>query len=126
MNNIQRIIGKNALILVAKGKKEIASQIFVYDHIREIRVDTEEFEVKILMDYDDSYFRVLKVNLNEKISEKEALKISLDFYNNLLNASMKLSKEEMESFKNQRINQIKKFKELSEKNTKEKSDNEEK
>lgn len=100
--NTQRIIGKHALILVARGQKEIASQIFIYDHIREIRVDTEALEVKVLMDYDSSYFRVFKVQVNEHIDEIKAQKLVLDFYNNLLNASMKLTPEEIENIKKQR------------------------
>ncbi len=98
----QRIIAKHALILIAKGRKEIASQIFVYDHIREIRVDTEELEVRVLMDYDDSYFRVFRVEINDNLTEEKAKKLVIDFYNNLLNASMKLTEEEISNIKNQR------------------------
>ena len=100
--NINRVIGKQALILTARGEKEIASQIFVYDHVREIRVDTEQLEVKILMNYDEAYFRVFKVEVTEKLNKNEALKIVLDFYSKLLNASMKFSKQELINLNSQR------------------------
>ncbi|NQX83250.1 MAG: hypothetical protein HRS50_00855 [Mycoplasmataceae bacterium] len=103
----QRIIGKHALILIAKGEKEIASQIFVYNHIREIRVDIENLEVKVLMSYDSSYFRVLKITSTKILSKEKALNIVIDFYNNLLNASIKLTPEEIENIKSQRESQKK-------------------
>lgn len=114
MNNTQRIIGKHALILVAKGQKEIAAQIFVYDHFREIRVDIEKLEVKILMDYDDSYFRVFRMIIEKEITKEMAVKQTLDFYNNVLNASMKLTKEEVKNIKEQRANHLEKMKKIKE------------
>lgn len=111
MQNTQRIIGKHALILVARGLKEVAAQVFVYDHIREIRVDTEEFEVKILMDYDESYFRVFKIQPNNEVTKEQTLKIVLEFYNNLLNASMKLTDVEIKNIRMQREQQMKKVNE---------------
>ncbi len=98
----QRIIGKNALILMARGKTEIASQIFVYNQIREVRVNIDLLEVKVLMLGDDSYHRVFKVETSETLPIEKARTLVLSFYNNLLNASMKLSKEEIDSIKKQR------------------------
>ena len=105
MNKTQKIIGKNALILMVKGETQIASQIFVYEHFREIRVNTEELEVKVLMAYDDSYHRVFKVIVSDKLPKDEAVNILLGFYNNLLNAAMKLTHEEIENIKNQKKQQ---------------------
>ena len=108
--NTQRIISKHALILIARGNKEIASQIYVYDHMREIRVDLEALEVKVLMDYDESYHRVFKIEPNEKLNENDARKIVVEFYNNLLNSSMKLTKEEINNISAQRKANIEKNK----------------
>ncbi len=102
MQGTQRIISKHALILMGRGNTEIAAQIFVYDHMREIRVDLEQLEVKVLMDYDTAYHRVFKVEVNENLTKEEATKLVMDFYNNLLNASMKLSDEERANILNQR------------------------
>ncbi len=99
---INRIIGKNSLILVAQGKSQLAAQIFNYDQIREIRMDLEDLEVKILLSCDESYHRVYKIKINDKITLDEAKKSVFAFYNNLLNASMKLSKEEIENLKKQK------------------------
>ncbi len=112
MLGTQRVISKHALILMARGKTEIASQVFVYDHIREIRADIEALEVKILMDYDQNFFRVFKVEVNEHISKEEAVKMVLDFYNKLLNASMKLSEEERDNLLAQKQAQAEKMKEF--------------
>ncbi len=110
MQGTQRVVAKHALILMGRGNTEIASQIFVYDHMREIRADLETFEVKVLMDYDTAYHRVFKVEVNENISKEQATKLVLDFYNNLLNASMKLSDEERENILAQRKAQAEKVK----------------
>ncbi len=111
MNNTQRVVSKHALILMGRGNTEIASQIFVYDHMREIRADIENMEVRVLMDYDNSFYRVFKVEVNENITKEQATKMVLDFYNNLLNASMKLSDEERENLLAQRQAQVEKVKE---------------
>ncbi len=98
------IIGKHALVLAAKGENELASQIFVYDHLREIRVDIRELEVKVLMNYDESYYRVFKIKLNNENDENERKKAEetvLKFYNDLLNVTMKLTNEELENIRKQ-------------------------
>lgn len=105
----QRIIGKHALILVARGQNEIASQIFVYDHIREIRADITTLEVKVLMDYDTSFFRVFKVIPTKELDKEKATKLIIDFYNNLLNASMKLTAEEVQNIRLQREKKLSKL-----------------
>ena len=87
------IIGKHALLQIAQGKKEIASQVFVYDQIREIRVDMEKLEVRVLMTYDEAYFRVFAANPNAEDKEK-ARESVLRFYNELVSASMKLTDDE--------------------------------
>ncbi len=114
MQGTQRVVSKHALILMGRGNTEIAAQVFVYDHMREIRADLENFEVKVLMDYDTSYHRVFKVEVNDKITKEEAAKLVLDFYNNLLNASMKLTDEEKENLLAQRKAQAEKIKEAME------------
>ncbi|BDU67587.1 MAG: hypothetical protein TYPL_2400 [Candidatus Tyloplasma litorale] len=108
--NTNRIIGKHALILTGRGKTEIASQIFVYDHIREVRVDIEKLEVKVLMNYDEAYFRVYKVEITKELNKEAAVKMVLDFYSKLLNASMKFSKEELENLEKNRKQIIEKTK----------------
>lgn len=100
-NNMQRIIGKHALIIAAKGQTELAAQVFVYDQIREVRVDLEKLEVRVLMAYDKDYFRVFAVQPNENLTIERAKEIVVNFYNNLLNASMKLSEEEVKNLRNQ-------------------------
>ncbi len=110
MNRTQRLISKHALILMARGEKEIASQVFVYDHMREIRADIKELEVKVLMDYDQNYHRVFKVDVKDDADRPRATKMVLDFYNNLLNASMKLTDEEIENLKTQREAQVEQIK----------------
>ncbi len=114
MQGTQRVVSKHALILMGRGNTEIAAQIFVYDHMREIRVDLENLEVKVLMDYDQNYFRVFKVEVNENLTKEAATKLVLDFYNNLLNASMKLSDEEMKNLAEQRKAQFERIKEAAE------------
>ncbi len=116
MQGTQRVVSKHALILMGRGNTEIAAQIFVYDHMREIRVDLEQLEVKVLMDYDSAYHRVFKVEVNEKLTKEVATKMVMDFYNNLLNASMKLSDEERENILNQRKAHFEKVKEEIAKN----------
>ncbi len=111
MQGTQRVVSKHALILMGRGNTEIAAQIFVYDHMREIRADLEKLEVRVLMDYDNAFHRVFKVEVNEKVTKEEATKLVLDFYNNLLNASMKLSDEERENIVAQRKAQVEKVKE---------------
>lgn len=102
MNGIQRIIGKHALIVAARGNTEMAAQVFVYDQIREIRLNLEKLEVRILMTYDKDYFKVFSIN-NENIPKERAIELTSNFYNNLLNASMKLSEEEIENLRKHQI-----------------------
>lgn len=90
------VIGKHALILNARGEKELAAQIFVYDHIREVRLDMEKLEIKLLMNYDESYFRVYSINKTDELDINEARNSLINFYNGLINAAMKLTKEEQE------------------------------
>ncbi len=116
MQGTQRVVSKHALILMGRGQTEIAAQIFVYDHMREIRVDMENLEVKVLMDYDTAYHRVFKVDVNENMTKEQGVKLTLDFYNNLLNASMKLSEEEMKNLAEQRKAQFEKMKEAAQQN----------
>jgi hypothetical protein len=99
----QTVIGKHALILVARGETEIASQIFVYDHIREVRVDLKNLEVKVLMNYDDAFFRVFSIKPQSDSEEhaKHAQQVVLKFYNDLVNASIKLTPEEAKHLKEQ-------------------------
>lgn len=104
--NKQRLILKNALIINARGTKEIASQIFRYDKMREVRLDLDKLEVKVLMSYDESYFRVIndkdiKQSSGEK-SKDEIVRKLMTFYNQLLSSAMQLSPEEMENLKKQR------------------------
>ncbi len=106
----QTIVGKNALVIAAAGEKKMAAQIFNYDHVKEIRLDLDTFEVKVLMDYDEAYYRVYSANpdKNNKEQVKHASETITKFYNDLVNASMKLTKEEADNIKKQR-------KEISEK-----------
>ena len=99
---INRIIGKKSFTLIAQGETELAAQIFNYDQIREVRMDLENLEVKLLLSCDESYHRVFKIEVNDKITLEEAKKTTFQFYNNLLNASMRLSKEEIENLKKQK------------------------
>lgn len=98
MENFRRIfMSKNSLILLAKGDVEIAAQIFNYEQIREIRADLKKFEVKILMNYDESYYRVFSVNPKDQTEEelKKAEDEIIKFHANLVNASMKLTPDEV-------------------------------
>ena len=114
---INRIIGKNSLVLVAQGQKQLAAQIFNYDQIREIRMDFDDLEVKVLLFCDDSYHRVFKIELSDQMDFEEAKKLTFNFYNNFLNASMKLSKEEIDNLKKQKEEMAKKMNETSKKTT---------
>ncbi len=102
MNVMKRsIIAKEALFLLAKSETQLASQIFAYDLIREIRVDLKKLEVKVLMTYDEAYFKVYDINLNNESERQEAENIITNFYNNLNNAVMRLTKEDVERIKQQ-------------------------
>ena len=104
MNNFRRtVIGRHALIIAARGESELASQIFNYDFIREVRLDLEILEVKVLMTYDDAFFRVFSIKPKDEKKEslKEAQDMVIKFYNDLINASMKLTKEELENIRKQ-------------------------
>ena len=114
---INRIIGKNSLVLVAQGQKQLAAQIFNYDQIREIRMDFDDLEVKVLLFCDDSYHRVFKIELSDQMDFEEAKKLTFNFHNNFLNASMKLSKEEIDNLKKQKEEMAKKMNETSKKST---------
>ncbi len=97
------IIGKSALLITARGQKEVAAQVFNYDSLREVRLDMENKEIKILMNYDQSYYRVFQVQAdetNEKAVEEANQKL-FKFYNDLLYAAMKLTKEEVENLNKQ-------------------------
>ena len=97
------IIGKSALLITARGKTEVAAQVFNYDSLREVRLDMENREIKILMNYDQSYYRVFQVQPaedNEKAIEEANQKL-FKFYNDLLYAAMKLTKEEVENLNKQ-------------------------
>lgn len=125
MQGTQRVVSKHALILMGRGQTEIAAQIFVYDHMREIRADLEKLEVRVLMDYDDNFHRVFKLEVSETLTKEDAVKKVLDFYNNLLNASMKLTDEERENILNQRKAQMEKVKKaMEEKNNSSETPNE--
>ncbi len=115
MNVLKRsIIAKEALFLLAKSETQLASQIFSYDLIREIRVDLKKLEVKVLMTYDEAYFKVYEIKLTNEEERSEAEKIINNFYNNLNNAIMRLTQEDIERIKKQAET---KAKELEEKKT---------
>ena len=97
------IIGKNSLLISARGQKELAAQIFNYDLVREVRLDIDNKEIKLLMTYDESYFRVFQTFAKDETedSNKEAQDKLIKFYNDLLYAAMKLTKEEVENLNNQ-------------------------
>ncbi len=115
MNVLKRsIIAKEALFLLAKSETQLASQIFSYDLIREIRVDLKKLEVKVLMTYDEAYFKVYEIKLTNEEERSEAEKIINNFYNNLNNAVMRLTQEDIERIKKQAET---KAKELEEKKT---------
>ncbi len=118
------IIGKSSLLLTARGTKELAAQIFNYDLMREVRLDLENNEVKVLMTYDDSYYRVFQLfpQTNTPEEKQEIEKRLLGFYNDLLHASMKLTAEEVE-----RLNkQVEEHRKTLEKQATQKVDSEEK
>ncbi|BDV03692.1 MAG: hypothetical protein HPPSJP_4130 [Candidatus Hepatoplasma scabrum] len=100
-------MSKNSLILLAKGDVEIAAQIFNYDQIREIRADLKKFEVKILMNYDEAYYRVFSVKIKDESDEemKRAEDAVIKFHTNLVNASMKLTPEEIKQIQKSQQNQ---------------------
>ncbi len=112
------IIGKHALVLAARGETELASQIFVYDQIREIRMSLKDLEVKVLMTYDEAFYRVfiIKPKDDTEESRKNAEETVLKFYNDLLNASMKLTPEELENIKKQQEIAAKNAQEAQDKN----------
>ncbi len=111
MQGTQRIISKHSLIVMGRGNTEIAAQVFVYDQIREIRADLEKLEVRVLMSNEDHFHRVFKAEVNDKLTKEQAAKLVIDFYNNLLNASMKLTEEERSNLVNQRKIQVEKIQE---------------
>lgn len=117
MASRKTIIGSKALMISAAGEHELATQIFEFTKIREIRVDLDNLEVKILTTFDDSFYRVFKVkieDLEDKEKIEEGKKILIKFYNDLLNASMRFSKEEIEQLsKNLKERQEKQQKQIS-------------
>lgn len=111
----QTIIGRESLAIVANGNDEYAAQFFSYNDIREVRLSLKDFEVKVLMNYDESYYRVFKVfpaSTSEDDKKKATLSVT-KFYNDLLNSTMKLTKEELENIRKQREKAIKEAKEKS-------------
>lgn len=114
------IIGKKALLISARGETELAAQMFYYDQIREVRLDKKNNEVKLLMTYDDSYFRVFQVfPVDEsESSSKDVEQKLLKFYNDLLYSAMGFTQEEVENLNAQVEKQRKEAQKLSEeKNT---------
>ena len=109
----RRIIGKNALAITLSGEKAGAAQIFNYDFIREVKMDIENLEVRVLMTYDDAYHRVFDVDKSKLTAEQvEQIKAQvLKFYNDLITASMKFSKEEIENLQKQHEERIKQMEE---------------
>lgn len=101
-------MSKHSLILLAKGDVEIAAQLFNYDQIREIRADLKKFEVKILMNYDEAYYRVFSVKPKDESEEeiKKAEDAVIKFHANLINASMKLTPEEIKQVQKMQENRI--------------------
>ena len=95
--NKRTIVGKNALVIAGVGKEEMAAQVFNYEQVREVRLDMVNLEVKLLMSYDESYFRVFSINAptNTEEEKTKAKSTVLRFYNDLVNASMRMTKEEM-------------------------------
>ncbi len=107
------ILGKKSLILIAQGEKEIAAQIFLFEKIREVRVNVETLEVKLLMTFDEAYFRVFSISTPEdatpKLKEKAKANV-LKFYNDLLNAASQFTPEDLKSFVEQDKKRIEEFK----------------
>ncbi len=97
------IIGKKALLISARGEVELAAQLFYYEQVREVRLDTKNNEIKLLMNYDESYFRVFQTFPENDTEEakKESTNKLLKFYNDLLYAAMSFTKEEVESLNSQ-------------------------
>ena len=106
---IQRIIGKKSLTIVVTGEKELAAQIFAYEKFKEVRLDLSNWEVKILMDYDEAYYKVFKIEPSEELPEEKCKEIIIQFYNNLLNSAMRLSEQEMKNLQNQHNENMKKI-----------------
>ena len=109
----RRIIGKNALAITLSGEKAGAAQIFNYDFIREIKMDLENLEVTVLLTYDESYHRVFDVD-KSKLSPEQVEQVKaqvLKFYNDLITASMKFSKEEIETLQKQHEDRVKQMEE---------------
>ncbi len=107
------ILGKNSLILIAQGEKEVAAQIFQFDKIREVRVNTETLEVRLLMTFDESYFRVYNIALAEDVSAEDKAKARanvLKFYNDLLNAASQFTSDDLKNFAKQEKSRIEEFK----------------
>lgn len=102
------IIGKHQLIIIARGEKEIASQLFNYDDMREIRLSLTDLEVRVLMNYDESYHRVFKISLKDNSADERAKaeQAVLKFYNDLTSASMKFTKEEIDNLQKQHQAQL--------------------
>lgn len=100
----QTVIGKKALVIAGVGEAQMAAQIFNYSDVREVRLDMDTMEVKLLMNYDDAYFRVYSATPDMKNAEQvaKATEMVTKFYNDLINASMRLSEEEMKNIKAQR------------------------
>lgn len=100
----QTVIGKNALVIAGVSEKQMAAQVFNYSDVREVRLDLENFEVKLLMNYDDAYFRVYSSSPDMEKEDQvvKATQMTTKFYNDLINASMRLSKDELENIKKQR------------------------
>lgn len=107
----QTVIGKNALVIAGIGDKQMAAQIFNYSDVREVRLDLEKFEVKLLMNYDEAYFRVYTANpkLDNAEQVAKASQVLTKFYNDLINASMRLTSEEMKNIIKQRESMISKM-----------------
>jgi hypothetical protein len=111
----QTVIGKSALVIAATSEKNMAAQIFNYDDVREVRLDMDSLEVKLLMKYDEAYFRVYSIKPQNNTDEamKAAQAQIMKFYNDLVNASMKITKEELETIQKQREEFAKKAQENS-------------
>lgn len=91
------IISKNNLIVNAIGSVEIATQIFNYKLIQEVRLDRKNKEVKILLYNGDAFYRVYKVAENDKRDEAKKVEELNVFYNRLVATIVKLSKEEQDN-----------------------------
>lgn len=97
---VRTILGKKSLLLLGQGATETASQIFHFKFIREIRMNLNEYEVKVLMTYDQDYYTVLKFNAESIKTEAEITKAKADlvtFYNRLLISAADFSEEEVKN-----------------------------